>query len=152
MSGGRREQSNAAVADHDDDEGQRAETERACDATARGYAARWNAGLGCAGRLRHPPCQLAGRLSQRWLAPVSSISAASANDDLPEPLCPTTSVSPGPGCSGNVRRSPMLGSRSAVTSRKAGPLLREVQRLINDGQIRVVDGAHCSDSLRTPPW
>ena len=36
MSDDRREQSNAAVAEHDDDEGQSAETERAYDATPGG--------------------------------------------------------------------------------------------------------------------
>ena len=55
------------------------------------------AGSSCAWRLRQPFFQSSDLPAQRSESPVSANSNASAIDDLPEPLRPTTSVSPGPG-------------------------------------------------------
>ena len=48
-------------------------------------------------RLRQPSCQTFARSVHRRFEPVSSISRASAKEDLPEPLRPTTRVRPGEG-------------------------------------------------------
>ena len=56
-------------------------------------------------RLRQPSRQAFGLPSQRRFVPVSRSSSPSAKLDLPDPLRPTTSVSPGPGSNGRRARS-----------------------------------------------
>ncbi len=59
-----------------------------CAATTVGPAA-W--------RQRQPSSQIFGRPAQRRDVPVRRVSSPSAKLDLPEPLRPRTTVSPGPG-------------------------------------------------------
>ncbi len=70
-------------------------------------------------RLRQPSFQNREPLSdQRTLVPVSSTSSASAKDDLPLPLRPMTSVSPGPGRSFRALSGPMPRKpRTPIVSR-----------------------------------
>ena len=64
-------------------------------------------------RLRQPLRHTTVRPDQRLLSPVSASSAASAKLDLPEPLRPVTSVSPGPGRRGRVACGPTPRKPSA---------------------------------------
>ena len=57
-----------------------------------------------------------GRFSQRLSAPVISSSRPSANEDLPLPLRPTTTVRPGAGSSLSVAGRPIPRNPSTVTS------------------------------------
>lgn len=56
--------------------------------------------------------------SHRRSVPVMAISAASAKLDLPEPLRPMTTVSPGPGRTSRVRRSPIPRKPSTAMARR----------------------------------
>ncbi len=72
-------------------------------------------------RFRQPSRQTAARSFQRRLSPVSRTSSPSAKLDLPEPLRPTTRVSPGPACSSRVCRGPIPRNPSTVTERRKAP-------------------------------
>jgi hypothetical protein len=88
----------------------------------------WISALAGWWRLRHPSFQTFERLAQRQFSPVRRISRPSANEDLPLPLRPTTSVSPGPGCRLRVWRAPTPRKPSTVTERRYAPAAPQVPR------------------------
>ncbi len=118
-------------------------------------------------RLRQPSFHTAPRPAHRALVPVSATSAASAKLDLPEPLRPTTSVKPGPGCNrtadaaepGDLDGSKVVARHLRLDSfelRRALAVRCSLQRLIElglplvrgqDDQLGDVREARRSDAL-----
>ncbi len=73
------------------------------------------AGTASTCRLRQPCFHTFTRPVQRAFVPVRATSAASAKLDLPDPLRPTTKVSPGPACSRSAAGGPMPRNPSTCT-------------------------------------
>ena len=115
-----------------------------------------------------------GRFSQRLSAPVISSSRPSANEDLPLPLRPTTTVRPGAGSSLSVAGRPIPRNPSTVTSfshtggeasvgrRRRGRVRRELDDALGLGvelarleplqQQGAKDGVHGLDRLAIRRW
>lgn len=90
-----------------------------------GSAVIWRAPVLC--RLRQPCCHCVGRSCHRRLAPVSCISAASANDDVPDrcvrPAASTRDRASAATCAARRSRNP-----STVRSPRWTPAARPVPR------------------------